>query len=97
MRFTSSGTAQGELAQGTWRPSLHDAAAAIPQLGLPDQWPACLRRAGLFTLQLARGLERELLDEFLYRPYTMYRAVLAARMAAGRGDQAGHCDSLSPD
>ena len=27
----------------------------------------------------------------------MYMAVLAARMAAGRGDQAGHGDSLFPD
>ena len=60
-------------------------------------WPACLRRAGLFPLWLAQGVERALLGEFLYRMYGMYLAVLAARMAAIRGDQAGHGDSLSPD
>ena len=41
-----------------------------------------------------------LLDEFLYRLYGMYLAVLAARMAAGRGDQAGHgtlCSRTSRD
>ena len=53
-------------------PWLRDAVAALPQLGPPDQWPACLRRAGLFPLRLAQGLERELLDEFLYRMYGMY-------------------------
>ena len=70
---------------------------AIPQLGPPDQWPACLRRAGLFPLRLTHGVERELVDEFLYRLYGMYLAVLAARMAASRGDQAVHVDSLFPD
>ena len=34
------------------RPWLSDAAAAIPQLEPPDQWPARSRRAGLFP----RGL-----------------------------------------
>ena len=52
---------------------------------------------GLFPLRLAQGVERALLDEFLYRLYGMFLAVLAARMAAGRGDQAGHGDSLLPD
>ena len=85
-----------EQARGTWRPWLGDAAAAIPQLGPPDQWPAYLRRAGLFPLRLAQGVARELLDEFLHRLYGMYLAVLAACMAASRGDQAGHGDSLSP-
>ena len=42
-------------------------------------------------------MDRGLLDEFLYRVYGMYRAVLAARMAASRGDQAGHGDSLFLD
>ena len=39
-------------------------------------------------------MDRDLLDEFLYRLYCMYLAVLAARMAAGAGDQPGHGDSL---
>ena len=37
------------------------------------------------------------LDEFLYRLYGMYLAVLAARMAVSHGNQAGHRDSLFPD
>ena len=86
-----------EQVRETWSPSLRDAAAALPQLGPPDQWPACLRRAGLFPLPLAQGVEEGLLDEFLYRLYGMYLAVLAARMAAGRGDHTGLGDSLFPD
>ena len=86
-----------EGARETWRPWLSDGATAIPQLGPPDQWPACLRKAGLFPLRLAQGVDWGLLDEFLYRLYAMYLAVLAARMAASRGDHAGHGDSLFPD
>ena len=81
----------------TWRPWLSDAAGAIPNLGPPDQWPSCLRKAGLFPLRLAQGTDRGLLDEFLYRLYGMYLAVLAARMAASQGGQPGHGDSLFPD
>ena len=73
------------------------AAAALPKFGPPDQRPACLRRAGLFPLRLAQGVERGLLDEFVHRLYGMYLAVLAARTAVGRGDWAGHGDSLFPD
>ena len=58
---------------------------------------ACLRRPGLLPLRLAQGVERGLPDEFLYRLYGMYPAVLAARMAAGRRDQTGQGDSLFPD
>ena len=88
---------QWEQASETWRPWLLDVAATLPHLGLPDQWPACLQRTGLFPLWLAQGVDRGLLDEFLYRLYGMYLAVLATRMAAGCGDQAGHGDSLFPD
>ena len=86
-----------EQARETWSPELRDAAVALPQPGPPDQWPACLRRAGLFPLRLAQGVERALLDEVLYCLYGMYLAVLAARMATGHGDPAGHGDSLFPD
>ena len=64
-------------ARGTWLPWLTDAAGAIPSLGPPDRWPSCLRKAGLFPLRLAQGVDRDLLDEFLYR--------LAAGMAASWG------------
>ena len=76
-----------ESARETWRPWLSDAATAIPHLGPPDQWPSCLRKAGLFPLRLVQGVDRGLLDEFLYRLSGMYLAVLAARMAASHGDQ----------
>ena len=87
MRSTSCGTARsggmpgrcGAPGCGTRQPP------PPPQLGPPHQWPACMRRAGLFRLRLAQGVERALLDEFLYRLYGMYLAALAARMAAGRG------------
>ena len=86
-----------EQARETCSPWLRDAAAALPQLGPPDQWPGCLRRARLFPLRLAQGVEPGLL-EFLYRLYGMYLAVLgAACMFAGRGGQAGHGDFLFPD
>ena len=62
-----------------------------------DQWPSCLRKAGLFPLRLAQGVDRGLLDEFLYRLYGMYLAVLAARMAASQGYQPGHGDALFPN
>ena len=42
-------------------------------------------------------MDRWLLNEFLYRLYGMYLAVLTARMAASQGDQSGHGDSLFPD
>ena len=75
-----------ESARGTWRPWLNEAATAIPHLGPPDQWPWWLRKAGLFPLRLAHGVDRGLPDEFLYRLYGMYLAVLAARMAPSQGD-----------
>ena len=86
-----------ESATGTWRPWLSDAATAIPHLGPRDQWPSCLRKVGLFPLRLTLGVDQGLLGEFLYRLCGMYLAVLAARMAANRGDQPGHGDSLFPD
>ena len=42
-------------------------------------------------------MDRDLLDESLYRLYGMYLAVLAARMAASQGDQPGQGDSLFPE
>ena len=84
-------------ARGTWLPWLNDAAGAIPSLGPPDRWPSCLRKAGLFPLWLAQGVDRDLLDEFLYRLYGMYLAVRAAQMAASARDQPGHGDSLFPE
>ena len=48
-------------------------------------------------LRLVHGEGWGLLDEFLYRMYGMYLAVLAARMAASHGDRAGHGDPLFPD
>ena len=39
-------------------------------------------------------MDRDLLDEFVYRLYGMYLADLAARMAASAGDQPGHGDSI---
>ena len=86
-----------EHARVTWRPWLCDAAAAILQLGPPNQWPACLWRAGLFPLRLAQGVQRELLVGLLYRLYGMYLAVLAAHMPPSRGGQAGQRDSMFAD
>ena len=86
-----------ESAKETWCHWLSDAATAIPHLGPLDQWPSCLRKAGLFPLRLAQGVDRGLLAEFLYRLYGMYLAVLVARMAASHGDQPGHGDSLFLD
>ena len=86
-----------EQARKTWRPWLGDAATAIPHLGPSDQWPARLWRAGLLPLRLGQGVDPGHLDEFLYRLYSMYLAVFAARMVASRGDQAGHGDSLFPN
>ena len=42
-------------------------------------------------------MDQDLLDEFLYRLYGMYLAILAAHMAASQGDQPGHGDSLFSD
>ena len=72
-----------ESARDAWHPWLQQAIDGLPQLGPPSQWPACLRRAGLMPLHLARGMHRVLLDEFPYRLYGMCLAVRAARMAAG--------------
>ena len=95
MKSTSCGTAlSGTMPGGHGAPSLATA-EAIPHLGTPDQWPSCLRKPGLFPLRLAQGVDRDLLDEFLYRLYGMYLAVLAACMAASQGDQPGHGDSSS--
>ena len=69
-------------ARETWLPWLRDAAGAIPNLGPPDYWPSCLRKAGLFPLRLAQGVDRDLLDEFLYR-LTLYGMYLAAPRGGG--------------
>ena len=66
-----------------------------PQPG-PAGPVALLRKAGIFPLRLAQGLDRYL-NEFLYRLYGMYLAVLAARVAASQGDQPGHGDCLMPE
>ena len=76
---------------------LSDEATAIPHLGPPHQWPSCVRKAGLLPLQLAQGVDRGLLDEFLSRLYSMYLAVRVARMAASCRDEAGHGDSIFLD
>ena len=68
--------------------------AACPHCGAAHKAPG---EAGLFPLRLAQGVDRDLLDEFLYRLYGMYLAILAARMAASAGDQPGHGDSLFPE
>ena len=84
-------------ARGTWLPRLSDSAGAIPNFRPPHWWPSCLRKAGPVPLRLAQGVERDLLDEVLYRLYGMYLVVLAARMAASAGDQPGHGDSFFPE
>ena len=84
-----------EHARGTWHPWLRDAVAPSPSWAARPV--AGLLAEGGPLPPPAQGVERELLDEFLYRLYGMYLAVLAARMAASRGDQAGHGDSLFPD
>ena len=86
-----------EAARAEWRPWLMEALEGLPQLGPPPQWPPCLRRAGLMPLLLSRGMERALLDEFLYRLYGMYLAVLAARIAAGQGNPEGPGGALFPE
>ena len=52
-------------------PPLLPYARRPPHLAPADQWPSCLRTAGLFPLRLAQGVERDLLVEFLYRLYGM--------------------------
>ena len=47
------GSLEWERARETWSPWLQDTAEALPQLGPPNPWPACLRRAGLFPLRPA--------------------------------------------
>ena len=85
-----------ERARETWSLWLQDAAQPSPNWGRPtSRRPACGGRAS-FPLRLAQGVERALLDEF-HCLCGMYLAVLAARMAAGRRDPAGHGDSLFPD
>ena len=51
-----------------------------PPPGLPKHWPACLQRAGLLPSRLSEGLDRALVDTFLYTLYGMYVVVLAVRM-----------------
>ena len=53
-----------------------------PVAGAPRPVACLPARARLFPLRLAQGLERALLNEFLYRPYGMYLAIVAAMRAA---------------
>ena len=46
-----------ESGRWTWRPWLSEAATVIPRLRPPDQLPSYLRKAGLFPLRLARGVD----------------------------------------
>ena len=82
------------MGDGPW---LLDALEGLPQLGTPPQWPPCLRRAGLMPLHLSHGVERARMDEFLYRLYGMYLAVLAACMTAGQGNPEGPGGALFPE
>ena len=86
-----------EAGRTEWRPWLLDALEGLPQLERPPQWPPCLRRAGLMPLRLSQGVERARLDEFVYRQYGMYLAVLAARMGAGQGNPEGPGGALFPE
>ena len=67
-----------ETARAGWHAWVLQAAEHL-QLGPPTGSPACLWRAGLLPLALSAGADRWQVDEFLYRLYGMYLAVLAAR------------------
>ena len=68
-------------ARDSWSPRLLAAAADLPDLNPPEHWPACLQRAGLLPSRVSEGVDKALVDMFLYRLYGMYLAVLAERMA----------------
>ena len=72
------------------------AGGRAPAVGPPTGWPACLRRAGLLALALSAGADRRQVDEFLYRLYGMYLAVLAARCAHTRSGEQGQGEALFP-
>ena len=84
-----------ETARAGWRAWVLQAAERL-QLGPPTGWPACLRRAGLLPLALSAGADRWQVDEFLYRLYGMYLAVLAARYAHTRSGEQGQGEALFP-
>ena len=68
-----------------------------PQGGAAGPRASLLAEGGRFRPPAAAGGGCGLVDEFPYRLYGMYLAVLAARMAAVQGNQAGDGDSLFPD
>ena len=66
-------------ARDSWTLSLLTAAAAITPLGPPSHLPACLPEAGLRPARLSEGLDKAVVDAFLYRLYGMYLTVLVER------------------
>ena len=89
-------SSEWEQARETWCPRLTNAATTITHLGPPGRAGPSLE-GGPLPLSVVAGVDRELLDEFLYSLYGLCLAVLVARMVASRRDQAGHGDSLFPD
>ena len=75
--------------------TLAAASGGGPQLGLANQWPACVRRGGLFPLRRTQRAERALLGEFLYRLHGRY---LVSRYPHGGEprDPAGSKDPVFP-
>ena len=63
-----------EAVRAGWRALVLRAAEQL-QLGPLTRWPVCLRRAGL--LALSAGANQQQVDDFLYRLYGMYLAMLS--------------------
>ena len=84
-------------ARGTWLPWRTTRRGPSPAWALRTGGPLACGKRAFSPFRLAHGVDRDLLDEFLYRLYGMYLAVLAARLAASTGDQPGHGDSLFPE
>ena len=79
-KHTSYGTARGGTGcaitspHGCWQ-------RRRTRVSLPEHWPACLRWAGFLPSRLSEGLDKALVDTFLYHLYGTYLVVLAERMA----------------
>ena len=61
----------------------------MPQLGPPEHWPACLRRAALLPARLSEGLDTAPVDTFFHCVHCMHLAVLAQRMATCSAERDG--------
>ena len=85
-------------AQGKWIPGVSSTAAALPALGGPDPWPACMRNACLVPGWATEGADVKAAEDVLHWLFGMGLSVMMLRMCCERAEaEEGRAGVLFPN